>query len=347
VRRRVRLTLSSRLDAPIAIGRQEICLPTRALRDLPPEEIESALAHELAHLERRDPVWKGFTAGLGAVFFFQPLLRFARRRMAESAEFLADDWAIRHTRAEISLARCLAEVASWHAPGFRTVAGSSMAASMGASMGASMADGDSPLLRRVERILGQRPKEPSLFRRGAVAIALLIGVWSLAPGVTAVSPPRGSAEREVAWVPHAVVPDPDRPRTSRALHDPGRAFVLLVPGNAGERPHPRIQRRILLRLRDQDTAPAPRVFVLPHERLRARMDLLRTDPLRKDLLREAIDPETLRAILELEFRLAELRRATLAGEGFVVPLPEAKGWLLMRDPPVTPPASPPPPSERI
>jgi Zn-dependent protease with chaperone function len=307
VERPVRLTLSTRLGAPIAIGHQEICLPTRVLRDLPPEELECALAHELGHLERRDPVWKGFTAALGALFFFQPLVRFARRRMTESAEFLADDWAIRHTQAEISLARCLAEVASWHTPGLRSMAGSSMAA--------GMADGDSPLVRRVERILGRRPQEPSPWWRGAVAIALLVVVWSLAPGVTALSPPLSLSAPDMA---------------------------LLPPRHGGFGPHAGMERRIRIHRMDRDTSPAPRVIVLPHERLRVRMDSRRAG-----LLREGNDPETLRAFLELELRMAELRRAVLLERGFLVPLPEAERLLELRDLLLTPPPSIPAPSEKI
>ncbi|HET9233251.1 MAG TPA: M56 family metallopeptidase, partial [Candidatus Eisenbacteria bacterium] len=61
--RPIRLTVSKHLGSPIAIGNDEICLPERALIELRDEEVRSALAHELAHLARRDPAWRSFTAG--------------------------------------------------------------------------------------------------------------------------------------------------------------------------------------------------------------------------------------------------------------------------------------------
>jgi hypothetical protein len=311
------------------------------LRDLPPEEIDCALAHELGHLERRDPVWKGFTAALGALFFFQPLVRYARRRMTESAEFLADDWAIRHTQAEISLARCLAEVASWHTPGLRSLARSSMAA--------GMADGDSPLVRRVERILGRRPQEPSPWWRGAVAIALLVVVWSLAPGVTAISPPPSLAAPDVAWLPLAALSDaggqlsPIPPLGATAPEAPRRLGNGPHSRPGGFGPHSGMEeRRIRIQRMDRDTSPAPRIYVIPHERLRARMDSRRVD-----LLGEGIDPETLRAFVELELRMAELRRAGLLERGFMVPLPEAERLLELRGLELTLPPSVPAPIEKI
>ena len=42
------------------------------------------LAHEIAHLVRRDPQWLVLARAIEMVFFFQPLNRLARRRHAGS-----------------------------------------------------------------------------------------------------------------------------------------------------------------------------------------------------------------------------------------------------------------------
>src|SRR5262245_31974888 len=57
IRRSVSLTAAPGLSSPVALGSSEIALPEAALTDLGPEAQESMLAHELAHLARRDPQW--------------------------------------------------------------------------------------------------------------------------------------------------------------------------------------------------------------------------------------------------------------------------------------------------
>jgi hypothetical protein len=111
--RRPRLTVTSRLSSPIALGIAEICLPESALEELDLEEQRVMLAHELAHLARRDPLWLAFASMMERVFWFQPLNRVARRRIATSAEYLCDEWAVRRTGSGVALARCLAQVAEW------------------------------------------------------------------------------------------------------------------------------------------------------------------------------------------------------------------------------------------
>src|SRR2546430_2199715 len=53
-RRRVQLTMARTIASPVALGLSEICVPELALSDLGAEQQRSMLAHELAHLARRD-----------------------------------------------------------------------------------------------------------------------------------------------------------------------------------------------------------------------------------------------------------------------------------------------------
>ena len=52
---RVTLSCSRTLGVPVAFAR-EICVPIRALRELPDDELRALLAHEAAHVVRRDAV---------------------------------------------------------------------------------------------------------------------------------------------------------------------------------------------------------------------------------------------------------------------------------------------------
>jgi len=173
--RDVRLSMTTRCATPLALGTNEICVPEPLLA-LPTDELRSALAHELAHLARRDPLWQFGTGVLEAVFFFQPLNGLARRRIRDCAEHLSDDWAVRQTGSAVSLARCLASVASWVSPG-RPLPSTTMA----------MAEGGSPLLRRVERLLEGRALAtvPGRWVQTAVALVLIAVVLGAAPAITA------------------------------------------------------------------------------------------------------------------------------------------------------------------
>lgn len=158
IARAPRLSAHEALRSPIALARGEIVVPRRALAALPPAEREALLAHELAHLVRRDPVWRLALDVLACVLWFQPLLRLAVARVAEVAEPCSDDLALRWTRGELALARCLATVARWtQAPGGCPVPVT------------GMVERPSRLVERVERLL-----EPRTTPRGQ---GLAVGLW--------------------------------------------------------------------------------------------------------------------------------------------------------------------------
>ncbi len=206
----VRLTCSSRVSVPVALGvlRREICVPPRALSHLEPEQQEGMLAHELAHLVRRDPFWLAFSRLLSSVLFFQPLNRVAGRRLRELSERLCDEWAVERTGRPLSLARCLAEVAGWSVGPFRDLPVP------------SMADRPSGLAQRIRHLLDdarspERRVRPLWLAVGMLAV--LVGVSTVVPGVyaaAAVEKPASQvladdAEAEAKADAIADVDDPD------------------------------------------------------------------------------------------------------------------------------------------
>jgi beta-lactamase regulating signal transducer with metallopeptidase domain len=178
--RPVRLSATTSIATPLALGRSEICVPERFLHALGEEEQKAALAHELGHLVRRDPAWNLLAQVLEAVFFFQPLHRVARARLRESAEFLADAWAVRETGSRLGLARCLAEVADWvSAPSMPDLSGS-----------LAMAEGGSPLMARVRRLLESEPEAATPSAAGrAAALALVALTAAFAPAISSAASP--------------------------------------------------------------------------------------------------------------------------------------------------------------
>ena len=170
----IRLTTSETCAIPLALPGRRIVLPERFQQQLDAEHQRAALAHEIAHVIRRDPAWRILVGTLERAFFFQPLNRVARAKLCDSAEFLCDQWAVQQTRSPLALARCLSIVASWASPASDRI-------SAGAS---TMARGDSPIVRRVTRILNE-PARPAR-RPSAVWLAPPLAVVAMAaPLVTA------------------------------------------------------------------------------------------------------------------------------------------------------------------
>src|SRR6058998_3523953 len=164
-RRRVQLTMARTISSPVALGLSEICVPELALSELGAEQQRSMLAHELAHLARRDSLWLAGASLIERFFFFQPLNRLARRELETTAEYLSDEWATRKTGSAVALAKCLATVAEWI-----------QASPLGVPV-AGLAERRSFLVSRISRLLeGRLPSSPASRRGWAIAAALGVAV---------------------------------------------------------------------------------------------------------------------------------------------------------------------------
>lgn len=155
---RPRLTLADELSTPLVLGFGEICLPRRVAEELPKRELAAILAHEVAHVRRRDLLWLRGCALLECVLFAQPLNRLARKRLLADAEMLCDDWAGERTGARLELAQGLETVARWSRVAPRPLPLPCLGGDRGA------------LLQRVERLLA----EPEA-RRRTVAVTAMLG----------------------------------------------------------------------------------------------------------------------------------------------------------------------------
>ena len=173
--RPVRLTATSNIGSPMVLNNNEICVPERFVTELTTPLHRAALAHELGHIARNDIPWQRVATVIERVFFFQPLNRIARLRLRESAEYLADEWAVHQTGARLDLAKGLAEVAGWVSPASEPAFARSVA----------MAEGGSPLTQRVRRLLEDEPR-PAVHVFGRVGAGLSV-LTALAMGGPTIS----------------------------------------------------------------------------------------------------------------------------------------------------------------
>ncbi len=227
-RRRVHLTMARTISSPVALGLSEICVPELAL-DLGSEQQRSMLAHELAHLARRDSLWLAGASLIERFFFFQPLNRLARRELETTAEYLSDEWAMRKTGSPVALAKCLATVAEWI-----------QASPLGVPV-AGLAERRSLLVSRIARLLDERlPSSPASRRGWAVAAALGVAVTiAAAPRVSQSSPP----------VPLSV---PERGDSVRSPSPEGRGGQGVRTGTGSGGEDTAVVRALIARLKDEN-----------------------------------------------------------------------------------------------
>lgn len=135
-----RLAASDAIDSPLAAPGGHILVPRWALT-LPRDERRAMLAHELAHIARRDPLWRVVFAFWRALFCVVPLTGLALRRLDVIAELECDAAAARVLGDGRPLAACLVRCLEQRTP-----------ASFNA-FAAAMASPRSPIMQRAERLL--------------------------------------------------------------------------------------------------------------------------------------------------------------------------------------------------
>ena len=93
----VPLRLSETLDSPVAAGwwRPVVLVPAALVASMPVELLEALLAHELAHVRRRDYLVNLLQGAVETLLFYHPVVWWLSRRVRIEREQIADDLATR------------------------------------------------------------------------------------------------------------------------------------------------------------------------------------------------------------------------------------------------------------
>jgi len=176
-----RVVESGMVDAPIVIGwiRPVILLPVAVLTNLSPVQIEAILAHELAHIRRRDYAVNLLQTVAETLLFYHPAVWWVSASVREAREHCCDDVAVEVCGEPAVYAAALAELASWRNP--------ETALAVGAT--------DGSLLARVRRLL--RVPEDDEPRSVSGLVVLALGIL-LAAGVAVQSSSLASAQAATA-----------------------------------------------------------------------------------------------------------------------------------------------------
>jgi beta-lactamase regulating signal transducer with metallopeptidase domain len=170
VSRPVRLLKSALVQVPTVIGwvRPVILLPTATLTGLTPGQLETILAHELAHVRRADYVVNAFQCLVETLMFYHPVVWWIFGCVREERENCCDDLVIRVCGDRLGYARALATL-----EGLRAELPEWAFAASGGS-----------LLNRIRRLVGLANDQGRVTSREVSGLALLgIGLVLIVLGV--------------------------------------------------------------------------------------------------------------------------------------------------------------------
>ena len=155
------------LEVPAVVGwwRPVVLVPVNALTGLTPQQLEAVLAHELAHIRRRDDLLNLAQLTVETLLFYHPAVWWVSRQIRIERENCCDDLAVSLCESPASYARALADL-----EGLRRT---TPALALGA-------DGGS-LLTRVRRLVGRT--EPTSTRSWVgMAVAAVVSASVAACG---------------------------------------------------------------------------------------------------------------------------------------------------------------------
>jgi beta-lactamase regulating signal transducer with metallopeptidase domain len=167
ISRQVRLLKSALVEVPMVIGwlRPVILVPASALSGLTPDQLETILAHELAHVRRYDNLVNSFQNLVETLMFYHPAVWWISRSIREEREHCCDDLVLSVCEDRTTYVRAL--VSLEEARSFPRLA---LAATGGS------------LLHRVRRLLGvsNEDRPPSAVEFGGITLVAIGCVLTVA-----------------------------------------------------------------------------------------------------------------------------------------------------------------------
>lgn len=203
IRRQIGLRASALVESPIVQGwwRPAIFVPIGFWTALPPRQVEAVLYHELAHIQRWDPLLNYLPVLTETILFFHPVAWWLSRMAAEEREKCCDDLA-RHWQGDgRDLAEALVAMTMWK----------QTRASYGfAAKGSNMKN-------RVLRLMGRAEERTPAAGWGMAAFCLML---LMAPAIAQSIGGSGSAwvEQDVAYLIEA----PEKKRFLELKTEPER-----------------------------------------------------------------------------------------------------------------------------
>jgi beta-lactamase regulating signal transducer with metallopeptidase domain len=183
IRQKVRLLESVRITIPGVIGwiRPVVVVPAGMLTQLPANQVETILLHELFHLKRYDFLVNAIQTVLEGLFFYNPAVWLISRTIQAEREHCCDDLVVGHCETPLLYAKALYQISSTDPSVNRLVP-------------AAGGPNGSDLSRRVLRILNRDAMKRDIrdhlqsFMVFILGIALLLIINGFSNGISAMKP---------------------------------------------------------------------------------------------------------------------------------------------------------------
>jgi beta-lactamase regulating signal transducer with metallopeptidase domain len=170
------LRVSAHVSEAVAVGflKPMVLFPAAWLAELPPDILESVIAHELAHIRRHD-LWVNLTQRLvEAVLFYHPAVWWLSNRIRTERELCCDEIAVDLTRNPLRYAETLEAIGR-------------LSLATEKSLFTVSVTGTDALLNRVRNVLGQRERSSCGFLAGVIPLSVVCLVWWSTVSVSTVS----------------------------------------------------------------------------------------------------------------------------------------------------------------
>ena len=164
IKENISIVQSTMVKAPVVFGyfKPVILVPLGLLTQMPAEQVESVLLHELAHIKRKDYLVNVLQNILEIVFFFNPAVLWISGLIRTERENCCDDLVIKRIENRVDYIKALISCveANQAKPSY--------------AMGLSGSDGQ--LLKRVNRMLDKKERKRNSFEKGVLSILLAIAM---------------------------------------------------------------------------------------------------------------------------------------------------------------------------
>ncbi len=169
IKKNITVLLSNKVDVPTAIGvfKPVILFPLSLHTGLTLQEIESVLAHELAHIRRNDYLINIFQSLAEVVFFYHPAMWWISSNIREERENCCDDMAVAAVGDSLVYSKTLAKINELTTK-FKYVHNAEPAMAFTGKKGT--------LLLRIKRLFLQRNENNLMAERLAAATIIMAGL---------------------------------------------------------------------------------------------------------------------------------------------------------------------------
>ncbi|MDX5482246.1 MAG: M48 family metalloprotease, partial [Hymenobacteraceae bacterium] len=231
----VRLVESRVVRVPMTIGfaKPVILLPIGAVAGLPQAQVEAILAHELAHILRRDYLVNLLQSVVEILFFYHPAVWWMSGVLRAEREHCCDDIAVSICGDSLTYARALTELEAMRLP-------------QAPAMAMALSGNRGSLVSRIKRLVGQPPLRPTFSEGFAAALVLVMGISVLSCSTAAgindssttqaqTSPAAGAAtERSASSEPEAS--EEETSAAAYTLQDTGgeKQDVVIIKNKKGK-----------------------------------------------------------------------------------------------------------------